>query len=161
MKRSILSFSIFILVFANLILPLSVKAQEINLTTSVPSKHTLHLNIAGKGTVTVNGIEQPKSKDIPIQRHSEPSVQIQAARDYYIKSVTYNGERITHLFNSGKWSMPRVESDVTLSVVFMKDSGNPPTGDVTNFPLLMVMLLLSLLGIVTLIPYWHKHHLHL
>lgn len=160
MKRNIASFLIFILVFANLILPLSVKAQETNLSTSVPSKHTLHLNISGKGTVAIDGVEHSASKDIAIQRHSQPSVQIQAASGYYIKSVIVDGEKITHLLNSGKWTMPRIDNDVTLSVVFVKDSGNPPTGDVTYLPLLMVMHLLSLLGIGILIPYWRKHHSH-
>lgn len=124
---------------------LTANAQETTLTTTVPSSHILHLDIDGKGTVTVNGIEYSKSKDIPIQRHSEPSVQIRPARGYSIGSVTCNQENITHLVNSGEWAMPKVESDVILSVVFEKDCDDQPTDNNTNYYLMFIKHILSII----------------
>lgn len=132
------------------VFPFATNAQETTLITSVPLSHTLHLNIDGKGTVSVNGNKHSKTKNISVNRHSEPFVQIQAARGYSVRSVVYNNENITHLFNSGKWTMPKVESDITLSVVFAKDSGNPPTGDTFN-PWMMVLLTVSILGLIVCI----------
>lgn len=129
------------------IFPFTTNAQETTLITSVPLSHTLHLNIDGKGTVSVNGNKHSKTKNISVNRHSEPFVQIQAARGYSVRSVVYNNENITHLFNSDKWTMPKVEADVSLSVVFVKDSGNPPTGD-TFTPWMMVLLSVSIMGLI-------------
>lgn len=129
------------------VFPFATNAQETTLITSVPLSHTLHLNIDGKGTVSVNGNKHSKTKNIPVNRHSEPFVQIQAARGYSVRSVVYNNENITHLFNSNKWTMPKVEADVSLSVVFVKDSGNPPTGD-TFTPWMMVLLSVSIMGLI-------------
>lgn len=129
------------------VFPFATNAQETTLITSVPLSHTLHLNIDGKGTVSVNGNKHSKTKNISVNRHSEPFVQIQAARGYSVKSVVYNNENITDLFNSDKWTMPKVEADVSLSVVFVKDSGNPPTGD-TFTPWMMVLLSVSIMGLI-------------
>lgn len=64
-----------------------------------------------------------------------------------MRSVTYNKENITYLVNRGKWTIPKVETDVLLSVVFVKDSGNPPTGDAFN-PWMMVLLTVSIMGLI-------------
>ena len=140
--------NIFILAAVCLTVPMSVfAAGTTTLKTSVPSNHTIYLSIEGQGNVVVEGKRYSKSANISIKRYSEPSVQIQAARGYSIRSVTYNKENITHLFNSGKWTMPKVESDVSLSVVFVKDSGNPPTGDTFN-PWIIVLLTVSIMGLI-------------
>lgn len=138
------------------VLPFATNAQQTTLITSVPFSHTFHLNIDGKGTVSVNGNKHSKTKNISVNRHSEPFVQIQAARGYSVRSVVYNNENITHLFNSGKWTMPKVESDITLSVVFVRDNGNPPTGDTFN-PWLLVLCILSLLGLLACALMVRKH----
>ena len=96
------------------------------------------------------GKQYSKTTNIPIQRHSEPFVEILAAKDYYIRSVTYNQENITHLFNNGEWTMPKIETDVSISVVFVKDSGNPQTGDTFN-PWMIVLLTVSILGLIVCI----------
>ena len=127
--------------------PLCVSAVDTTLTTSVPANHTIQLEIKGKGTVIIDGRQYLKSQTISIQRHKEAVIKIQAAQGYYIRSVTYNQENITHLFNNGNWTMPKVESDITLSVIFVKDSGNPPTGDTFN-PWMMVLLSVSIMGLV-------------
>lgn len=148
---------IFILAAVCLTIPMSVfAAGTTTLKTSVPSNHTIYLSIEGQGIVVVEGKRYSKSANISINRYSEPSVQIQAARGYSIRSVIYNQENITHLFNSGKWTMPKVESDITLSVVFVKDSGNPPTGD-TFSPWLLVLCILSLLGLLACALMIRKH----
>ena len=161
LKSSILPnvVKIFILAAVCLTIPMgALAAGTTTLKTSVPSNHTIYLSIEGKGTVVVEGKRYSKSANISINRYSKPSVQIQVARGYSIRYVTYNQENITHLFNSGKWTMPKVESDITLSVVFVRDSGNPPTGDTFN-PWIIVLFILSLLGLFVCVLRVRKHKL--
>lgn len=149
--------NIFILAAVCLTVPMGVfAAGTTTLKTAVPTNHTIYLSIEGNGTVVIEGKQYSKSANISINRHSEPSVQIQAARGYSIRFVMYNQEKITHLFNSGKWTMPKVESDITLSVVFVRDNGNPPTGD-TFSPWLLVLCILSLLGLLACALMVRKH----
>ena len=143
--------NIFILAAVCLTVPMGVfAAGTTTLKTAVPTNHTIYLSIEGNGTVVIEGKQYSKSANISIDRHSEPFVEIQAAKDYYIRSVTYNQENITHLFNNGEWTMPKIETDVSLSVVVVKDSGNPPTGDTFN-PWMMGLLTVSILGLIVCI----------
>lgn len=121
---------------------LLVSAVDTTLTTSVPANHTIQLDIKGKGTVVIDGKQYSKTQNLSIQRHSEPSIQIQVSRGYSVRSVTYNQENITHLFNSGKWTMPKVESDVVLTVVFTRDGSSPPIDDANHFYYLFVKYIL-------------------
>ena len=155
MKRNTIAFILMLYLLFSAF-PILVLAVDTRLTTSVPSNHTIYLSIEGIGTVVIEGKQYSKSANISIDRHSERSVQIQAARGYSIRSVIYNQENITHLFNSGKWTMPKVESDITLSVVFVRDNGNPPTGD-TFSPWLLVLCILSLLGLLACALMVRKH----
>ena len=147
MKRFTILWSIICVIVFSVVLPITADAQKTVFRTTIPSEHSLYLIINGQGIVTIDGKQYSKTTNIPIQRHSEPFVEIQAARGYYMRSVTYNEENITYLFNSDKWTMPKVETDVSLSVVFVKDSGNPPTGDSFN-PWIMVLLTASILGLI-------------
>lgn len=145
MKQKTIAFLLTLCILFS-ISPLLVSAVDTTLKTSVPANHIIYLDVKGNGTILIDGKQYSKTTNVPIQRHSKPLVEILAAKDYYIRSVTYNQESITHLFNNGKWTMPTVESDISLSVVFVKDSGNPPTGD--NFsPWMMVLLTLSIMGL--------------
>lgn len=147
MKRFTILWSIICAIVFSVVLPITADAQETVFRTDIPSEHSLHLTINGQGIVIIDGKQYSKTTNVPIQRHSEPFVEIQAAKDYYIRSVTYNQENITHLFNSGKRTMPKVESDISLSVVFVKDSGNPPTGDAFNH-WITVLITASVLGLI-------------
>ena len=150
MKKHTISWCLICVIVFSMVLPITVDAMEAVFRTTVPSKHTLHLTIDGQGIVTVNGSRYSKPKDFLVLRHSNPIVQIQPAKGYYIRSVTYNQENITHLFNNGEWTMPKIETDVSISVLFVKDSGNPPTGDTFN-PWIMVLLMASILGLIVCI----------
>lgn len=156
MKRFTILWSIICAIVFSVVLPITADAQETVFRTAIPSEHSLHLTIKGPGIVTIDGKQYSKTTNVPIQRHSEPNVEILAAKDYYIRSVKYNQENITHLFNNGKWTMPKVESDITLYVVFVRDSGNPPTGD-TFSPWLLVLCILSLLGLLACALMVRKH----
>ena len=147
MKRFTILRSIICVIVFSVVLPITADAQKTVFRTTIPSEHSLYLTINGQGIFTIDGKQYSKTTNIPIQRHSEPFVEIQAARGYYMRSVTYNEENISYLFNSDKWTMPKVETDVSLSVVFVKDSGNPPTGDSFN-PWIMVLLTASILGLI-------------
>lgn len=158
MKRFTILRSIICVIVFSVVLPITADAQKTVFRTTIPSEHSLYLIINGQGIVTIDGKQYSKTANIPIPRHSEPFVEIQAARGYYMRSVTYNKENITYLVNSGKWTIPKVETDVLLSVVFVKDSGNPPTGDAFN-PWMMVLLIASILGLVVCVMNIHKSKL--
>lgn len=71
--------------------------QDTDLLTTVPSWHTISLKIEGKGMVAIDEDRYSKSEDIPVQRHGQPKIQVQAAEGHYIKSVFCNQENVTHL----------------------------------------------------------------
>lgn len=149
MKQKTIAFLLTLCILFS-ISPLLVSAVDTTLKTSVPANHIIYLDVKGNGTILIDGKQYSKTTNIPIQRHSEPFVEILAAKDYYIRSVTYNQENITHLFNNGEWTMPKIETDVSISVVFVKDSGNPQTGDTFN-PWMIVLLTVSILGLIVCI----------
>lgn len=155
MKKHTIFWSLICAIVFLTVLPITVNARKATFQTIVPSEHAFHLVLKGKGIVIIDDSHYSKSQDSFILRHSTPCVQVQAARGYSIRSVTYNQENITHLFNSGKWIMPTVESDITLSVVFARDSGNPPTGDTFN-PWIIVWLILSQLGLLVCVLNVHR-----
>ena len=152
-RSSILCKIVNIVILATVCLTIPMgtfAAGTTTVKTSVPANHTIYLSMDGQGTVVIEGKRYSKSANISINRHSSPFVEIQAEKGYCIRSVTYNQENITHLFNNSKWMMPIVESDVSLTVVFVKDNGNPPTGDTFN-PWRMVLLTVSILGLIVCI----------
>ena len=101
--------NIFILAAVCLTVPMGVfAAGTTTLKTAVPTNHTIYLSIEGNGTVVIEGKQYSKSANISIDRHSEPFVEIQAAKDYYIRSVTYNQENITQLFNNHESTLHKI-----------------------------------------------------
>ena len=130
-----------------MLLPITVWAQETTLTTVVPSSHTLHIKVAGNGTVVVDGVAYAKTADIQLQRQNRPEVSIQAAVGSKIKTVLWDGENVTEAVTNGKWIAPAVTEDVVLSVTFEKIGSNPQTGDCFHTELWFVLLILSVLGL--------------
>jgi hypothetical protein len=139
---------VFFLIAIVILLPVTAMAQETTLTTVIPSSHTLHIELTGKGTVSVDGVAYAQSADAKIPRKGRPEISLQAADGYKIKVILWNDENITADFQSGKWTAPEITEDATLTVVLEKVSSNPQTGDTSHPGLWFALLILSVLAMI-------------
>ena len=121
------------LVLCILSLPISVFAQETTLKTNVPTSHILHIELKGKGTVTIDGKNYTKSVDIQISRHSKATLSVQPSDGYSLKTALWNGDNITSAIRNKKWTSPVFEQDSVLSVSFERIGTIPMTGDSFQF----------------------------
>lgn len=138
----------FILVLIVMVLPAKAWAQETNLTTVVPSSHTLHIELTGNGTVVIDGVSYTQAVDLQLKRHSKPEIAILAADGFKIKTVFWGNEDITAAFQDEKWTAPEALEDAVLTVTFEKISSTPQTGDTFRPELWIGLLILSLLGLM-------------
>ena len=125
------------------LLPMTVSAQETTLTTAVPSNHTLHIEIIGKGTVVVDGISYAETTDVQLVRHSQPTISLDSGN---VVCATINSEDITKKIQNGNWTMPQIIDDSRLCVTFRETPNNPATGDTVNILLLFAVAVMSLFG---------------
>lgn len=137
----------FILVLIVMLLPITVWAQETTLTTTIPSSHTLHMEVTGNGTIKVDGVAYTKTASLQVQRQHRPEISVLAADGSKIKTVLWGSEDVTAAFQSGKWTAPEVTEDAVLSVTFEKTSSTPQTGDTSHPELWFALLILSIFGI--------------
>lgn len=138
---------VFFLTLFIVLLPFTVWAQETVLTTIVPSIHTLHIEVAGEGTILIDGVAYTGTADVQMQRHHTPEISIQAADGFQIKSVFWGNEDVTTAFQNGKWTAPKLVDDAALTVTFEQSS--IPQSEQGCCPCLwIVLLILALLVIV-------------
>ena len=128
-----------------LLLPMTVSAQETTLTTAIPSNHTLHIEIIGKGTVVVDGVSYAETTDVQLVRHSQPIISLNSGN---VVCATINSEDITNKIQNGNWTMPQIIDDSRLCVTFRETPNNPATGDTVNIPLLFAVAVMSLFGML-------------
>lgn len=147
-----------LLVLLLMLLPVSALAQETELTTTVPTSHTLHIELSGNGTVTIDGVSYTQSADVEIARHRAPTITLRAANGSIIQTVLWGDEDVTSAVKNGTWTAPEITEDVMLTVTFA-ESLSPATGDNIAYVLLYlgVMLLLSLTGIILCAARRNKH----
>ena len=140
----------FILVLIVMLLPITVWAQETTLTTTIPSSHTLHMEVTGNGTIKVDGVAYTTTADIQIQRQCRPEISLQITEGQKIKSVLWDGDDVTAAFQSGKWTAPEILEDAVLTVVFEGPSDIPQTGDhrPLDFWVLLMFLSAGLFGLL-------------
>ena len=105
----------------------------------------------------LNEAQYYKTEDIVVQRHSQPSLHVQAASGYYIKSVFCNQENVTHLVKKGVWTMQKVEKDMMITVLFARDNGVPLTGDTFTVLIAILLIVLSALGLIACVINVRKH----
>ena len=153
MKRKLTACRIvqaFILVLIVMLLPITVWAQETTLTTVVPSSHTLHIEVTGDGTITIDGVAYTQTADVQVWRQHRPEISLQIADGYKIKTVLWDGDDVTAAFQSGKWTAPEILEDAVLTVVFEGPSDIPQTGDhrPLDFWVLLMFLSAGLFGLL-------------
>ena len=135
------------LVLIVMLLPITVWAQETTLTTTIPSSHTLHIEVTGNGTIMIDGVAYTKTASLQVQRQHRPEILLQITEGQKIKSVLWGSENVTEAFQNGKWTAPEVTEDAVLSVTFEKTSSTPQTGDTSHPELWFALLILSIFGI--------------
>ena len=151
MKRKTTAYRIAQLFFLALIIVLlsvTVWAQETVLTTIVPSSHTLHIDVAGEGTILVDGVAYTKTAEAQVQRHHTPEISILTADGYRIKTVLWGDEDVTAAFRNGKWTAPKIVDAATLTVTF--EQSPIPQSKENPCPYLWLVLLILII-LVTVI----------
>lgn len=150
-----------------LFLPLQVHAQEsagsTSITTKVPDKHTVLLDIGEHGSVLVNGKTYTHAdKEVQIARLAKQKYIIQAEDGWQIESVRYgkaDAQEIVKLADNA-FTAPAINSnDNKLTVTLKQLSGGTTqdkggnigtgvqTGDTTNVMLWSLLALLSCFGV--------------
>lgn len=142
-----------ILILLTLYLPISVRANETTLITTVPTHCSLQVIITGRGTVSVNGKATQKSASFSVKRHEDIAIEIQSGLGYQIASVSLNGSDMTEELHSGKLMIDAQSSDSILSIIFVKKDviwpdANPPTGD--SIISSVICCGVSMIGLLTL-----------
>ena len=137
---SALLLTVFILMLA----PLAF-ADSTTLTTSVPTIHSISLDIGSGGSV--NGL--CGKTEIGADRHSKIVFEIKADSGYKIRSAIYNGEDVGAKVSGGKFVIESLESDGSLKVRFLRRI-SPQTGDNSDMLLWSAVLILSGTGVCLL-----------
>lgn len=131
-----------------LALPLVASAQETTLITKIPSCHTLHIDIAGKGEVIIDGVSCNQTGDLQIQRGATPQIWVKPADGWVIKTVLLEDEDITQKLCKGTCKMPQMCLDAKLTVIFEAVPGTPQTGDPVPAAVLCLAMVLSFIGML-------------
>lgn len=115
-------------------MPVRALASTTNLTTGVPDKVPLHVEITGKGTVTVGEMRLSSAGTVSVKRHQPVTVSLEPKSGYQVSEVRLNGKSVLASLKDGKLVIDALNLDGTLSVTFSKTPGswngsNPRTGD--------------------------------
>lgn len=129
-------------------IPLPALASDTTLTTTVPAKFSVKLEIEGNGKVEVNGKIYTESATIEVNRHTKTEFYIISNSDYELTAVLYNGKDVFSELSDNTFTLQEVTSDSTLKVTFTPKSDSPETGD-SSFPLWIyaILMIISVVGI--------------
>ncbi len=130
------------------LLPVTVWAQETTLITVVPSSHTLHIEVAGEGTIVIDGVAYTKTAEVQVQRHHAPEIAILAADGSQIKTVFWCDEDVTAAFQNGKWTAPKIVDAAALTVTF--EQILTPQTEETLCPCLWIVLLVLIMLVIVI-----------
>lgn len=140
----------------------SSSSGNVAITTQVPVSHTLTV----QGEQVEVSCDGTAGESFSVERLSQPELEFRPAQGYRITGVTLNGEDITAQIVNGTYLLPPVYQDLVLEVTTEVDpkafqgttsgtssqpSGqSPQTGDESNLPLEVTLLLVSAGGGVIL-----------
>lgn len=138
---------IFFLAAMAMLLCVPVWAQETALTAVVPSHHTLHVEVMGAGSVTVDGVVYTKTGDVQVPRQHRPEISVLAADGSKLKTILWDNRNVTAAFQNGKWLASEAISDATLTVAFENVGSPPKSGDAFHWEPLATLLMGSMFGL--------------
>lgn len=129
-KKLLAGISIFCLAFS-MILSLPVHAQESGNTTviktTVPSSHTVLLEIGEHGSVMADGKTYTGTQTIQVERLKEETYTIQAEKGWKVTEVTYGpeGQAAQVILEDSSFTAPSVnQNGNVLTVAVEKDSAD-------------------------------------
>lgn len=126
-KRTVMLLAVLLL----MLIPFSAFAAETTLTTTVPSEFSVKIEIEGKGSVIVDGVEYSENAEIVVKRNEEISYKILSAEGYEIKAVFFNDTDVKRSLKDGVITI-FADGDGMLKVAFSAIPENPKTGDDSN-----------------------------
>ena len=113
--------------------PVRALALTTALSANVPNEVSLHVEITGKGTVTVGGERLSKTGTVSVKRHQPFDIYLKPKSGYRVTAVYLNGEPVLTSLKSGKLTVDELNLDGILSVTFSEVSGNTASkGDASN-----------------------------
>ena len=129
-------------------IPFPVLAFETTLTTTVPSRVSVKLEIEGNGKIEVNGKSYTENTTIEVDRHTKTEFCLIPNSDYELKAILYNDENVFSELRDSIFALQEIENDSVLKVTFAPKNASPKTGD-NSFPLwiYVVLMIISILGI--------------
>ena len=135
------------LVLIIILLPVSVWAQETTLTTTIPTVHTLHITLNGKGQIVVDDVPYEQIASLQVKRYNTPKISVIPSNGWQLQSVFLDGQDITTEVQNGTFLLAEMCNDVTLTVIFETQISTPQTGDQSNIEIIYLLILLSVIGI--------------
>lgn len=137
MKKIIAAFLLSL--FFLFLLP-SAFADSTALTTTVPSEHTISLDVGTGGMVnSVRG-----KVEIRVDRASRVVFQIAPDSGFETSSVVYNGKDVTAQVREGSFVIESLTGDGSLTVRFQRlSAGDLQTGDSPKLLLWAMLLMMS------------------
>lgn len=145
LKRTVMLLAVLLLA----LIPFSAFAAETTLSTTVPSEFSVKIEIEGKGSVIVDGVEYFENAEIVVDRNEEISYKILSAEGYEIKSVFFNDADVTRSLKDGVITI-FADGDGVLKVTFSAIPESPKTGDDSNLIGAILMMMLSLAMIIVM-----------
>ncbi len=104
-------------------------AAETVLTTVVPEKMTMYLELSGSGQVCHEGSCYVRSTGITVCRHQDAVFRIQPSDGWQLGRVTYDGVDQRRNIRDSVLTLKEVQPDSVLHVTFVSRGGIPLTGD--------------------------------
>ncbi len=93
-------------------------AGQMEITTSVPSAHTVTVTYTEGGYVLFRGKLCPSGTQIAVDRFGEINLDIICSKGYHIKTIEINGEDVTERFVNGTLKIENVVNDVHVEFSF-------------------------------------------
>lgn len=152
LKRTIMLLAVLLF----MLIPLSAFAAETTLSTTIPLKFTVKIEIYGKGSVIVEGVEYSQNAEIVVKRNERISYSILPGAGYDVRSVFYNDVDVTEQLKDGIFTA-LADKDGKLNVTFGEISGVPKTGEDSNLKGAIIMMMLSVAMIIVAIAWKIKN----
>lgn len=119
--KKLFSYLFLVLSVMLIIVPVSAEASGGTvISTVVPSKYTITFDIEGGGSVTYDGVIYEDGDTIRVTEGTNMTFQIKPYEDCKLKSVSYNGKKVTKQVSDNAITIENVQQDGTLAVTFSK-----------------------------------------
>ena len=107
-------------------------ASSTELTTTVPSKASLHVEVNGKGTVWVGSQGIRWRQTVSIQRNEQITIRLQPDIKNKVESILLDGTDITPKIKNNTFVLDITGTEHTLSVTFASSAVSYPKPDIPS-----------------------------